>query len=183
MNTRILIPVAICCAFAIACQEPKSPPVLHANVLPDSAEQMAFGVRFLLTDAGVRHGEVMADTALTYDENTRTELKQVRTTFFTAEGVKNAVLTSLAGTYRMRTGDMEARGNVVVVSEDGRKLETPQLRYNSARNEISSDSAFTMTESDRVVEGIGFVSDPDMNHMRILRGAKASGQPVRIPKP
>jgi LPS export ABC transporter protein LptC len=69
---------------------------------------------------------------------------------------------------------MEARGNVVVVSEDGRRLETQQLRYDPARNEISSDSAFVLTEPTQRVSGIGFRADPNLNNVNILRAASGS---------
>jgi hypothetical protein len=66
---------------------------------------------------------------------------------------------------------MVARKNVVVVSEDGRRLTTQELIYNQGKNEISSDSAFVMTEPNRRVEGIGFRSDPNMKNIKILKGA------------
>jgi LPS export ABC transporter protein LptC len=86
-------------------------------------------------------------------------------------GAKEAVLTSRRGTYNSRTSNMVARNNVVVVSEDGRRLTTPELTYNQQRNEISSDSAFVMTEPNRQLEGIGFRSDPNMRNIQILKGA------------
>jgi LPS export ABC transporter protein LptC len=143
---------------------------------------MLFGVHFNLTDSGVRRAELQSDTALMYNENTRTELKRVVTTFFTLMGERDATLNARAGTYQIQIGSMEARGDVVVVSNDGRKLETQQLRYDPTRNEISSDSAFTLTTADGVVKGIGFVSDPNMKNIRILRGAKSFGRSVTIPK-
>jgi len=73
---------------------------------------------------------------------------------------------------------MVARKNVLVVSEDGRRLTTPELVYNQQRNEISSDSAFVMTEPNRRLEGIGFRSDPDMKNIRILKGASGMARGV-----
>jgi hypothetical protein len=70
---------------------------------------------------------------------------------------------------------MEARGNVIVVSEDGRRLTTEQMRYDQARNEISSDSAFILTEPGRRLEGVGFVSDPQMNNVRVQRLTEGQG--------
>jgi LPS export ABC transporter protein LptC len=86
-------------------------------------------------------------------------------------GAKDAVLTSQRGTYNSRTTNMVARKNVVVVSEDGRRLTTPELIYNQQMNQISSDSAFVMTEPGRRLEGIGFRSDPNMNNIKVLKGA------------
>lgn len=166
-----------------ACHETtQAPPVAKHAAIPDSADQLMFGVWFLLTDAGVKRAEVRADTAYLYDESTRSDLRKVKTDFFKVTGEKDATLTSLTGTYSSRLGTMEARGNVVVVTTDKRRLETPQLRYDPGRNEITSDSAFVLTQTDRRLEGIGFISDPNLNNIKVLRNMKAFGQQVTIPK-
>ena len=97
-------------------------------------------------------------------------------------GEEDAVLTALAGSHSNRLGTMEARGDVVVTTAEGERLTTAHLRYDPSRNEISSDSAFTLTEGTRVTKGVGFVSNPDMTNMRILAGAQVTGQDVRIPR-
>lgn len=179
------IRVATCVVAAllgVACQDTQAPPLAKEMLLPDSAEQMMFGVSLILTDAGVRRAVVKSDTLLMYDANTREELRKVTATFYTAEGEQDAVLTAREGVHSSRLGTMEARGNVVVLATDGQKLNTPHLRYDPSRNEISSDSAFTLTEGQRVTKGVGFVSNPDMTNMRILAGAQVTGQQVRIPK-
>ena len=56
------------------------------------------------------------------------------------------------------------------------------------RNQISSDSAFVMTEPGRRLEGIGFRSDPNMKNIQILKGASGfakgvSTQPMVLPAP
>ena len=174
--------MAFPCLVLLACQEPKQPPVTRSQMLPDSATQLMFGVHFKLTDGGVAKGEVRADTAYLYDQNTRAELRRVNTLFFTTTGEKNATLVARAGTYHVRIGSMEARGDVVVTSTDGRKLETPQLKYDPQRAEISSDSAFTYTTPDNVVQGIGFIADPQMRNVKVLRALKSSGHSVLVPK-
>jgi LPS export ABC transporter protein LptC len=93
-------------------------------------------------------------------------------------GAKDAVLTSRHGTTNTRTNNMIARKDVVVVSEDGRRLTTQELMYNQQRNEISSDSAFVMTEPNRRLEGVGFRSDPNMKNIKILSGAKGVARGV-----
>lgn len=177
--------VALCAtvaAAAAACGDTQGPPVATEQLLPDSAEQMLIGVSFFLTDGGVRRANVKADTMLMYDANTREELRKVTATFFTPEGVQDAVLTAAQGAHNSRVGTMEARGNVVVVSAKGEQLSSPHLRYDPTRNEISSDSAFTLTQGERVTKGIGFVSNPDMSNMRILAAAQVTGTEVKIPR-
>ena len=157
--------------FLAACTTKKQPPVATHSPLADSADQVMYGARFNLTDKGLERAQLEADTAYFFEDNTRIELEKVHTTFYTAMGAKDAVLTSERGTYNSRTTNMVARKNVVVVSEDGRRLTTPELIYNQQINQISSDSAFVMTEPGRRLEGIGFRSDPNMNNIKVLKGA------------
>ena len=157
---------------AAACQDTGATPPVAARVTPDTADQTLFGVRLVLADHGVQRALMNSDTAFTYEDNSRFELRTVRTTFYTETGVKDATLTSREGTYNVRSGNMEARGNVVVIAEDGRRLETPQLRYDPGRNEISGDSAFVLTRPEDVTEGIGFVTDPNLTRIRVFKGFK-----------
>ena len=171
-------------AAALACGEPGATPPANTKASADTADQTLFGIRLVLSDHGIQRALMQSDTAFTYEDNSRTELRVVRSTFYTEAGVRNGNLTSREGTYNVRSGNMEARGNVVVISEDGRKLETPQLRYDPGRNEISSDSSFVMTTPTDVVTGIGFTADPNLNTVRIHRAAagrttKSIAQPDR----
>ena len=167
-----------------ACQNQGATPPVAARTTPDTADQTLFGVRVVMSDHGVQRSLLQADTAFTYEENSRFELRTVHSTFYTETGVKNATLTSRQGTYNVRSGNMEARGNVIVISEDGRRLETPQLRYDPGRNEISGDSAFVLTRPEDVVSGIGFITDPDLTRIRVMKGFsgrtnKSVAQPQR----
>ena len=166
----------------VACgRGPHSPSAPH-NPLADSADQVVFGARSKMTDGGVSKSDLYADTAYFFDDNTRIEMRgHVQVTFFTDVGAKNAVLTSKEGTYNNRTGNMEARGNVVVNTVDGRHLTTPVLRFNQTRNEISSDSSFVTTDSSRRLTGIGFTSDPNMNNIHCLKACSGLGGQVVLP--
>lgn len=169
--------------LALGCSNGKQPPVAVDNPLADSADQILYHTKSVLTDAGVMKAEVYGDTAYVFDDNTRVEMRGVRTIFFTVTGQKNAVLTSREGTYNTRTNNMEARGDVVVVAVDGRRLTTPVLKFAQTRNEISSDTSFTLTDSaaTRTMIGIGFTSDPDMNNMRCLRACSGAAGVVTLP--
>lgn len=179
----ILAALAALVLAATGCNEKKQPPLAKHSSLADSADQVMWGSKFNLTDKGLQRAEINADTSFFFNDNTRIELSHVNATFFTASGAKDAVLTSEQGTYSTRTGSMVARKNVVVVSEDGRRLTTQQLAYDQSRNEIASDSAFVLTEPDRRLEGIGFRSDPNLNNIRVLRGARgvAASRPSAPP--
>ena len=124
---------------------------------------------------------MVSDTAYFFDDNTRIELSKVETTFYTASGARDAYLTSHRGTYNNRTGLMIARGDVVVTTEEGRRLTTPELKYDQAMNEIASDSAFVLTEPGRRLEGIGFRSDPNMQNVQILKTKSGNTGTVTLP--
>jgi LPS export ABC transporter protein LptC len=168
---RKILVVALLAAVSGACSSKKEPPVAAHSPLADSADQIMYGASFVLTEKGVAHAQMHGDTLYFFDDNTRIESEKPTITFFTSTGAKDAVLTAIHGTSNTRTNNMIARGNVVVVSEDGRRLTTEELLYNQGRNEISSDSAFVMTEPNRRLSGTGFRSDPNMKNIQILKGA------------
>lgn len=150
------------------------------TVIPDSADQVIFGLRTILTEQSVAKGELLSDTAYVYDDGSRLELHRVNLTFRTSQGLKDGVLTSRAGTYNQRLSRLDARGDVVVVRDDGKRLTSPQLVYDQARNQIFSDSAFTLTEPTRVLTGFGFESDPKLTTFHCLRACKGVA-PVNMP--
>ena len=178
-----LLPLLAAAVLAAACQDDAPIAVAPINAMADSADQVLFGVRHNITDAGLLRARLVSDTGFIFDDGTRIELLDVDLTFYTTAGARNAVLTSLEGTYRTRVGSMEARGDVLVVSEDGRRLTTEHLRYDPNRNQISSDSAFVLTEpGGRRLAGTGFVSDPDMNNIRILSNVGGAAGVVTVPE-
>lgn len=180
--TQAAIGLAVAFIAASACRDVQQPPVFTGPTAVDSAEQVMFGVRFRLHSEGLNQAHLEADTALVFDEATRTEFFDVRLTFFNSAGAKTATLTSREGTYNTQLQRMQARGNVVVVGEDGRRLRTEQLQYDQREDRISSDSAFVLTEPDgRRLEGIGFVSDSRMSSMRCLRACSGMGGAVAVP--
>jgi LPS export ABC transporter protein LptC len=184
-----ILQVAIAAFALVGCTSKKQPPVANHSPLADSADQVMYNSRFVLADLGINRAQMHSDTAYFFDDNTRMEFENPVVTFFTATGAKDAVLTARHGTYNNRTSAMIARKNVVVVSEDGRRLTTSELIYNQQKNEISSDSAFLLTEPSRQVSGIGFRSDPNMKNILILKGASgiargvSTGAPSPTPAP
>jgi LPS export ABC transporter protein LptC len=182
---RSILAVSLLCATVAiaACSSKKEPPVAAHSPLADSADQVMYNASFLLTDKGLSRAQMQGDTLYFFEDNTRIESDNPHITFYTATGAKDAVLTARHGTSNTRTNNMIARGNVVVVSEDGRRLTTEELLYSQGRNQISSDSAFVLTEPDRRLEGIGFRSDPNMKNIQILKGASGFARGVSTQGP
>jgi LPS export ABC transporter protein LptC len=129
---------------------------------PDSADQVLFNMSHYVMNEGVQRAHVLADTAYFYSPTQTAELRNVHITFFDQRGAQTSTLTSLEGTYHWQTGDMEARGHVVVVRVDSATLRTAVIRYSQSRNQVSSDQIFVWDEpKGRHITGKGFTSDPD----------------------
>lgn len=147
----------------------------------DSADQVAFNSRTVLTDAGLLRAEIFADTTLFLDQNTRLSMRVVYGVFFNAQGSRDATVTADRAQYNTRTSVMEAYGNVIVTAVDGRVLKSPMLRFESNQNQILSDSAFVMTEPDgKELRGVGFRSDPNLEVVTVLRVDRGRGGTVRL---
>ncbi|HLB11043.1 MAG TPA: LPS export ABC transporter periplasmic protein LptC [Gemmatimonadaceae bacterium] len=178
---RLVLALSVVTVAALgACQEGTKPPISARNPLADSADQIMFGISTFITDKGLLKAQLQADTGYFFDGNSRIEMRNEKTTFFTNTGERSAILTSKEGTYITARSTMEARKNVLVVTTDGKRLTTEQLHYNQGTNEISSDSSFVMTEPTRELRGIGFVSDPNLINIRVKRVLSGQG-PLALP--
>ncbi len=178
--------VALCALVSLAavtgCRSPKKATVAKkVATTADSADQVMFKMRTILTDRGVLRAELLADTGYFFDENTRAELRVVSTTFFNKEGARDGVLTSKRGTYNTRASVMEARDNVVIVGVDGKRLTSPMVRFEQFRNIIVSDSAFVLVDGERRLEGIGFESDPQMLNVKVRQLSRGTGASIILP--
>ena len=60
---------------------------------------------------------------------------------------------------------MDARGNVVAVTPDGRRLTTTVLRYKRDTQQIEGPAAFVFDSKERHLEGESFTSDPDFRNV------------------
>ena len=143
---------------------------------PDSADQVLLGMSHYVTEAGVQRAQVRADTAYFYSPVQTAELRSVHITFYDPRGAQTSTLTSREGTYHWRTGDMEARGSVVVLRTDGATLRTEVIRYSQVRNQVSSDKEFVFEEPTRHIEGEGFTSDPDFKVVTAIRPKGTGGR-------
>jgi len=142
----------------------------------DTADQVLDSMSHYVTTAGVVRAHLRADTAYFYSPMQTAELRVVHITFYDPHGAETSTLTAREGTYHWRPGDMEARGNVIVVRTDGATLRTEVLRYSQAKNQVSSDKPFVFDEPNRHIEGKGFTSDPDFKVVTALQPQGRAGQ-------
>ena len=163
-----------------ACEETGARPTTTLQA-PDSADQVLEGFSHYVTNQGVRRSRVEADTAYFYENTQVTDLRNIKVIFYDIKGAESSTLTARRGTYRWQNGSMEAEGNVVVVSPDGRRLRTETLRYDNAANQISTDQRFSFDRGTEHLEGNSFKSDPDFRNVVTDRPRGVAGDGLLLP--
>ena len=169
--------------LAAACQDTKPPTLPARGVIPDSADQVMFGLRHFVWSGGLRRAQLLSDTAFFYDQMNRIELRNIRAIFYTATGDSNGVMTAERGSFDVRNQRLEGRGNVKISTVDGRRLSSPQLVWERLSNQVTSDTSFTFSDGAKTLSGIGLRTDPQLRNLQVLRGASGSapvgGAPAR----
>ena len=174
--------VAVLAAMGtLGCEETGARPTTTIQAAADSADQILEGFSHYVTNDGVRRTRVEADTAFFYENTQLTDLRNIKVTFYDLKGEEGSTLTAKRGTYRWQNGSMDAEGNVLVVSPDGRRLRTQTLRYDNAANQISTDQRFTFDRGTEHLEGNSFRSDPDFRNVVTDRPRGVAGDGLLLP--
>ncbi|MBD3348202.1 MAG: LPS export ABC transporter periplasmic protein LptC [Candidatus Eisenbacteria bacterium] len=140
------------------------------TVLPD---QEIDGFTLTQTREGQKVWVLTADHALVFEEAGRVEMTSFRVDFFSEEGEVRSTLTAREGLLKQRSNDMEAFGNVVVVSDDGTRLTTERLTWNERTGKIESDEFVRVVQGRDEFTGVGLEADPDLENIRVESDFKA----------
>lgn len=145
----------------------------------DTADQVLIDMTHYVTNDGVVRARVRADTAFFYQISGSVEMRNVHITFYDTDGRETSTMSAKEGTYHWASGDMEGRGNVVVVGAgDGRTLKSEVMRYKQATNQVSSDQPFVFDGPGRHAKGKGFTSDPEFKNVTALNLTGTGGHLV-----
>lgn len=168
---------------AAACSDTGVRPTTLASA-PDSADQVLYKMSTKIHNGGILRSFVEADSAFLYARSQLTDLRKFTARFLDENGNLKSTLTADRGLYQDYAGKLDARGNVVVVSTDGRRLTTEHLIYDKSANQITSDTAFVYNSPSEHATGNGFVSDVEFKNLRIQqpKGYQRGGG-LTLPKP
>lgn len=100
------------------------------------------------------HGDrwqLVADQANVFDQEGRTALRAVRLRVQDRE--RSWTITGDEGDYFKATNDFEVRRNVIMISDDGLKLETSVLRWKGGERRLWTDAPVRLTREGTVVDG------------------------------
>jgi LPS export ABC transporter protein LptC len=172
--------VVVVLGIVAACDGPTETPIAGGDLLGVDADQVVFGMTSYLSASGVREGRVMADTMFMFNDSSSVLLRRMEVVFYDEDGRERATITALSGEMDQSTDRMVARGNVVLmVHQDRRKIETPELHYDPVRDRIWSDSTTVQTLADgSVSRGTAFRSDMTFQNMRVENPRGALGETI-----
>lgn len=109
---------------------------------------------------------------------------QVTVDFFNEQGVHTSNLVAERGRLDETNNNIEAFGNVVVVSDTGITLKTERLRWdNSIEKIVSNDFVTIITADQDTFYGKGFESDQNLENWRIIAfsGKTSRGLDLSLP--
>ncbi len=128
------------------------------------------------SDTGRPEWILVSKYAATYSGRGLIVARDVAIDFYDSAGKKYSRLTAREGTVQQPQNDMEAHGKVVVTTTDGVRIETESLRFLNGQRRIVSDQFVRLERNGDVVTGIGFESDPSLEHFSIKREVRAQVQ-------
>ncbi len=134
--------------------------------------QQFFDYRLVESNAGIRQWVLDSDLMNKYAGQRDVELVTVKLDFY-KNGDHFSTLTADSGSADLDTNDIFTWGNVVVITDDGRKLETEELYFDSTTQLIHNDVFDRFTRADDVIEGIGLEATPDLEYIEIKRRVEA----------
>lgn len=125
------------------------------------------------TDLGRVEWKLYAGYAATYSARNVVLVRKVRIDFYDDKGQKSSELQAREGEMNQMTRDMTARGNVVIQTTSGVRMQTESARFLNKSQKIVTDDFVRVERGDDVLTGYGFESDPGLEHFQFKRKVKA----------
>ena len=142
-------------------------------------DQQFRDARIFLYDKSRVTTDIKADYIEKYEKQDSTLAWQLEVVFFDSTGAQKSHLISDSGLIREEVNLMDVYGNVRVISDDGAKLSSQHLNYNSGRNLVTTDSfVVIITNVGDTVMGYGFEADPKLGNWSLKR--QVSGSMINV---
>lgn len=125
----------------------------------------------LYDDAGEATAHLTTEVLTYFDLDRRfVGTGDVEAVLLRAGGVR---LTSDKISYNERDGHFLASGNVLVVSQDGKRLSTEEVEWDAAGRQLKAHGAFRFATQSERINGVGLVASEDLSRYSFSR---ASGE-------
>jgi len=178
--TGILTVAFLLAAGCTSKEEPPSGGGSPSGVVPD---QESWNSTIIFSQSGITTAVISAAHLMKFEKKGITELDGgLKVDFYNRDGTHSSTLTAERATVDERSEELKAIGNVVVISDDGSKLETDELIWDNSRRKIVADGPVTIATRSGVERGIGFESDPDLKRWTMRKVIGRSKEEVEVPE-
>ncbi|MFH1842797.1 MAG: LPS export ABC transporter periplasmic protein LptC [bacterium] len=147
----------------------ETPQPASDEVIPD---QEIYDYELIESNDGVKDWILVSQRMERFADREDVELYEVTMDFY-KNGVYFSTLTSRRGRANVRSKNLFAWGEVVVVTEDGRRLETEELHYKDAAERIHNDVYNRFSWGEDVMTGYGLEATPDLEYLEIKEHVNA----------
>lgn len=140
---------------------------IDSRTLP---QQESWNPTITISDSGKVGAIVTSDYLEKYDAPPQTLLKgNVVVRLFNSLGKQTSVITAKEGKVNEQTNDLEAYGNVLVVSSDSSRLWSERLFWNNTKRLIHTPDFVRIVTIKEKLQGYGFESDESLKNYTINR--------------
>jgi LPS export ABC transporter protein LptC len=157
-----------------SCEEKLKPPILTDLGTGEIPAQESWNSTITFSDSGMIRAVLKVGHVKYFSKNKEYLLEEgVIVDFFNRNGQHSSVLTSKSATVDDNTRNMEAFGNVKIVSDSGTIVKTERMRWINATQRLFGDQFVTIDSKTETIQGYGFESDQNLKDYTIK---KVSGQ-------
>jgi len=154
----------------LSCAKTEKTPA--GNSESDIPESELHNSTMVFTVKGIRNTIVKTSYIAKYSEKKESFGRDIRADFFDENGIHTSDMVADSGWFDEKNQKMEVMGNVVVVNEDGTKLETESLRWDPNIDKIVTDDFVKITRGEDILTGYGLRTNQKMSNIQILRDVK-----------
>jgi len=124
------------------------------------------------TEDGAKKWVLTSDKLQKFADMDDVQLFELKMEFFDNDELTSTI-TSRRGKVNLDSGKLFAWNEVVVISEDGRKLETEELHYDDENGLIVNDVFDRFTRGSDVMTGYGMEATPELDYFELKDQVKA----------
>ncbi|MCX7984085.1 MAG: LPS export ABC transporter periplasmic protein LptC [Bacteroidetes bacterium] len=172
IRLKLLVVLLVCVLLSLffGCEDKVKPSVLTDISGEELPQQESWNSTITVVDSGRVKAIIQAGYLRYFEETSQTELNGgVLVRFYGFTGKQTSYLISEEAVIDENTNDMEARGNVLVVSSDSSRLRTERLFWDNKRQLIYTPNFVTITTSKERLQGHGFEADQSLRYYKIFR--------------
>jgi LPS export ABC transporter protein LptC len=161
-----------------ACEDKIRPSVLPGIDTGALPLQESWNSTIALSDSGRVKAIIRAGYVRVYDYPRQTRLSEgIHVRFFDTQEQQSSELTADEGVVDDVMKNLEATGNVLVISADSTRLRTHKLYWDNQRQLIHTPEFVRIVTPNERLQGFGFESDQRLRNYKIFRVSGESVQP------